>query len=588
MKTKFLCLLLALVMVLGTLASCGGGEGDGTGDGTGTGDGDKPGDEPGGDGETDDKDPGKNVGVYWKETELIFEMSEHSQYGELTAGTRRYYAGDSQGKTEMIDKLVAERNDNAAAESKVRIEYTYLPDTNNQYAWASNVQRIFEQTKTYGPGSVDLYCNFAYDMTCSALKGCFANLKSTAYGYGNNFFRFNEDDYVGTSDNYFDSEAGEGYFYDYMKSISLSDDKMYCLGSNYCTDLVRAFLVIPVNVDLMNMIQAKNLPTDKVPLKDGQTNIEHFYEIVWKNQWTYKELAKYSNAVYVDYNTNNTADDATANFGDRLGFALGTSSGLVPAGLLYTTTVKIVHRTPRADEPGKYDFIYPETNPQFTESASNLANLMKENSSNGICTIDKAQTGAATELQGIRNEFAATRILFGGIIAVGSLEDAVYQEMRTGSGFGIAPVPLYRENSDDEYLTLVHNIARIVAIAGMTDKFEQCTKFLDYQSTNSADILDTYYTENLASAVNGVVGDDNNEMLTYIRNHVRDCFDKTFEDIIGDFNGAIDPKAAMRRWHEYIRYNGYQVTDMSVRYEELYESKQKDMDNVLAQWEQLP
>ncbi len=574
MKTKILCLLLALVMVIGTLASCGG---DGT-DGPG-GPGDGPGDGPIG------GEEGKNV--YWRETELIFEMSEHSQYGELTAGTRRYYAGDAQSKTDLVDRLVSTRNDEAAEQANVRIEYTYLSDNNSAYAWASNVQRIFEQTKTYGPGSVDIYCNFAYDITCSALKGCFANLRSTHYGQGNNFFRFNDDDYVGTSANYFDAEAGEGYFFDYMKSISLSDDKLYCLGSNYCTDLVRAFLVMPVNIALMNSIDKQNLPTNKVALKDGQTNIEHFYDIVWSNNWTYDELAKYSQAVYLNLNTNDAEAGATSNFGDRLGLGLGGGSGLVPAGLLYTTSVKIVQRTPNEDEPGQYNFVYPETNPKFVEFATSLANLMTANANFGICVITKDQTGAATELQGIRNEFAARRMLFGGIIAVGSLEDEVYQNMRSEQGFGIAPVPLYKSGTDDEYLTLVHNIARIVAVAGLTDKFEQCSAFLDYQSRNSAEILDTYYTQNLAAAVAGTVTDDNNEMLTYIRNHVNDCFDKTFEDIIGDFNAAVDSQAAMRRWHEYIRYNGYVVTNMAVRYAELYQAKQQDMDNVLKQWKGL-
>ena len=532
--------------------------------------------------------PSKNY-VYWRETQLIFEMSEHSQYGELTAGTRRYYAGDAQGKTDLVDRLVAARNEEAAEEANVRIEYTYLSDSNNAYAWASNVQRIFQQTKTYGPGSVDIYCNFAYDITCSALKGCFANLRSTSYGQGNNFFRFNDADYVGTSDNYFDAEAGEGYFFDYMKSISLSDDKLYCLGSNYCTDLVRAFLVMPVNISLMNKIDKQNLPTNKVALKDGQTNIEHFYDIVWSNNWTYDELAKYSQAVYIDLNTNNADAAATSNFGDRLGLGLagGSGSGLVSAGLLYSSSVKIVDRIPIPGKSGQYEFIYPETNPDLVEFTTALANLITENASKGICVITRDQTGAATELQGIRNEFAAERMLFGGIIAVGSLEDEVYQNMRSDKGFGIAPVPLYKSGTDDEYLTLVHNNARIVAVAGLTDKFEQCSAFLDYQSRNSAEILDTYYTENLAAAVQGEVSEDNNAMLTYIRNHVNDCFDKTFEDIIGDYNKTVDPQAAMRRWHEYIRYNGYVVTNMAVRYQELYEAKQADMDNVLNQWKGL-
>ncbi len=570
MKTKILCLLLALVMVIGTLASCGGGDNGGNGGNGGTG------------------ESGKNV--YWRETELIFEMSEHSQYGELTAGTRRYYAGDAQGKTDLVDRLVATRNEEAAEEANVRIEYTYLSDSNNAYAWASNVQRIFEQTKTYGPGSVDIYCNFAYDITCSALKGCFANLRSTSYGQGNNFFRFNDADYVGTSENYFDAEAGEGYFFDYMKSISLSDDKLYCLGSNYCTDLVRAFLVMPVNISLMNKIDKQNLPTNKVALKDGQTNIEHFYDIVWSNNWTYDELAKYSQAVYIDLNTNNADAAATSNFGDRLGLGLagGSGSGLVSAGLLYSSSVKIVDRIPIPGKSGQYEFIYPETNPDLVEFATALANLITENASKGICVITRDQTGAATELQGIRNEFAAERMLFGGIIAVGSLEDEVYQNMRSDKGFGIAPIPLYKSGTDDEYRTLVHNIARIVAVAGLTDKFEQCSAFLDYQSKNSSDILEMYYDEQLASKVEGAASNDNKKMLTYIRNNVRDCFDKTYEDVIADFTSESTSNSDANKWHTALARAGYRLGDFSQLYGTLYSDKQGNLNKVIEAWNKLP
>ena len=534
--------------------------------------------------------PGSGENVYWKETELIFEMSEHSQYGELTAGTRRYYAGDSQGKTDLIDRLVAERNAQAEKYANVSILYVYLPDTANAYAWGSNVQRIFEQTSTYGPGSVDLYCNFAYDMTCSALKGCFANLRSKSYGQGNNFYRFNDKDYVAEGENYFDSNAGEGYFYEYMKSLSLSDDKLYCLASNYCIDLVRSFVVIPVNISLMNSLAPDALPTSEVKYKEGTTNIQHFYDLVWSGHFTYDALAAYSNAVYVNSNTNDTSVDATANFGDRLGFALSQDSGLHAAGLLYSSDVRIMKKAERINAPGKYDIIYPEENPRLVEFAEALRTLVTENASSGIAVIDKSQTGTATSLQGIRNEFAKDKILFGGIIMLGSLEDQVYQNMRTGAGFGIAPIPLYKASTEEdpqEYRTYIHNIARIVAVANLTIKFEQCSAFLDYQSRNSQDTIDTYCNNNLTSAVQGEVSEDNEMMLTFIQNHVGDCFDKTYEDIIGDFNKVVDAQANMRRWHEFIRYKNYAVTNMAVRYKELYDVKQADINKVIEQWNGL-
>ena len=585
MKTKIISLLMALIMVVGMLASCGGDKGNGGGG------------EGGGEGGASDT-------IYWRETELIFEMNKHSQSDELSSEVARYYAGEA-SEGELVDDLVAERNKAAAKQANVRIKYSYLPDKVNDYAWSANVNRIYNETATYGPGSTDMYCNFAYDMTCASIKGCFANLKSTSYGKGNNFFRFNDADYNPVGESYFDSEAGEGYFYDYMKSLSLSDNKLYCLGSNYCTDLVRAFLVIPVNISLMNQIETKSLPAPKyyddatgtvqgpITIEGDQSNIQHFYNIVWNNAWTYDVLAQYSQAIYLNKNINDPST-GTSNLGDRLGFALGGGSGLPAAGILYTTSVKIISKVPNGD--GTYKLEYPVTNAQFSEFTIALTKLMSENSSNGITVVtrqDASDNGDKTDLLAIRNEFVKDNMLFGGIIALGSLEDeSSYQTMRASGkdGFGIVPVPLYRERSatvSDEYNTLVHNLARIVAIASQTDKFEMCSAFLDYQSRHSAEVLETYYRENLAASVRGAVSEDNIRMLDYIRNHVRDCFDKTFEDVIGNYN-TTDDQAAMRRWHEIIRSKNYQVTAMDVEYDTLYEQKQKDIENTLKQWNNLP
>ena len=169
-------------------------------------------------------------------------------------------------------------------------------------------------------------------------------------------------------------------------------------------------------------------------------------------------------------------------------------------------------------------------------------------------------------------------MLFGGIIAVGSLEEQVYQGMSDNSdGFGIVPVPVYR--AGDEYLTLVHNIARIVAISASTTEFEQCTAFLDYQSTNSQQILDAYYKQELVARVStGLAGNQNKKMLTYIRNHVRDCFDKTYEDVISSYlKGNGDSNAEKNRWHQLLQDNGYIYSGIGGDYESHYRTKNGEL-----------
>ena len=188
-------------------------------------------------------------------------------------------------------------------------------------------------------------------------------------------------------------------------------------------------------------------------------------------------------------------------------------------------------------------------------------------------------------IAGIRKKFSENGVLFGGIIALGSVETAEFQSMNAGSGFGIVPVPVYK--SGDEYLTLVHNIARIVAISKTTTEFEQCIAFLNYQSTHSAEILEAYYTNELTAAVGGE-NTNNAEMLTYIRNHVRDCFDKTYEDVISSYmEGNGDENADTNKWHIIFKTQHYRYTGIGGDYTSIYELKQDELEGILTVWSNL-
>lgn len=557
MKTKIFCLLAALVCAIAMLASCGGGK--------------------------DPEDPGTGgEGDYnWSKTTLIFELSENSSQNELSSQVRRYYAGEYHGTGEDIDDMVEARNDLAETTTNVEIMYDYTPDDTADYGWGANVERIHKLVISGAGKKPDMYCNFAYDLTCASIKGAFANLCSSSTAGGKNYFRFTEDDYNPVGESFFDSEAGEGYFFDYMKSLSLSDDKLYCLASDYCTDLVRAFLVVPVNVNRINSIEVEESTGDLD--ENGTFNLADFYELVWDGGFTYDNVAKLAEAVTADTNGNEEYD-----FGDQLGFAAGIGSGLTASGLLYTTSVRIISNTPHTNSKGEtYNYSYPEDNETFGAFATKLSDFFSK-SGVVVVTSDEAKSvnpNYVSELDGIRHQFAEDHVLFGGVIAVGSLEDSVYQEMRDGDGFGIAPVPLYK--AGDEYLTLVHNIARIVAISKTTTHFDQCTAFLNYQSTHSSEVINEYYTNRLANSVSfGEAGNDNVMMLTYIRNHVRDCFDKTYEDAISRYK--VDDETAMNnRWHMILANNQYRVTNIRGQYKSLYGEKQGYLEDIIDEWNKL-
>ena len=76
-------------------------------------------------------------------------------------------------------------------------------------------------------------------------------------------------------------------------------------------------------------------------------------------------------------------------------------------------------------------------------------------------------------------------------------------------------------------------------------------------------------------------------MLTYIRNHVRSCFDKTFEDAIADYTSDTDSTALNNRWHYLLQNNGYSIPTISTQYNAYYLDKQKKLTEIYTDWNLL-
>ena len=591
MKNRIIALLLAMVLLVLCLASCGGDDNkvDGPGGEGGMGGG-------GGEEETSE--------YPWKKTNLIFQMTENSNYQELPSTCRRYLAGDVEGVEDIstIDSWVSDRNEEALKKTNVTVSYEYLPDT-PAYAWAQNINLITEEVKAKEAGRPDIYCNFVYDMVAASLQSAFANLLSTTMykdghelaGADHNYFEFTDPTFV---------DDGTGYMIEYMRSLTLSKFKMYCLSSDYFTDMVRAFLVVPVNIYLLETLTATSEPglynSDRVETLDSDGNvetnytIEDFYQLVNDMEWNYNTLAAFSEAITLD----GEGGDDGIDLNDTIGFALGSGSGLSAAGMLYTTSITIIDRVYDADK-GDYTYSYPymqmhttggtvsfERDPNGThdELITFCANLTDLFNTKGVIAVPAGSAGE--DLQSIRDRFATNNVLFGGVICLGSLEYDQYKDMNGagGTGYGIVPVPLYRANyvdaatgetKTDKYLTQIHNLGRIGAISYTTEKFSQCTAYLNYQSTNSTDILNEYYDYKLQYDVVGTEVKGNVEMLKYIRKNVRSSFDKAFEDALGRFYDATDDKSMAEQWHTMIKSASFKLSgpDMTAQYDEVTPKK---------------
>jgi len=505
--------------------------------------------------------PEPTIDYPWEETTLIMQLTENTNGQELFSVSRRYLAGEDDTASDDISNSV--RNRNAAAEyvTKTNITYYYYPDT-SEYGWGTNIERI-QLTNMRGVDTPDIYSNFVYDMVGASLKECFANLlaDNISATRGTNYFEFVKDDYDNLRND-------EGYMYEYMQSLTLApNSKMYVLASDYFIDMVRSLYCIPVSNRIMEdrgaSVVAQN-PQGMIVYEggdrngDGEFSIDDFYEQVKAGEWTYELLARFSAAVYAPC----AGNDGTCIIGDEtVGFAM-SNSAISAAGLLYTTSVEIIKKEVNGD--GSIRYYYPADNQELYEFCDATTDLFRNSA--GVCYVDSGYSQyGATALQAIRTRFTQNKVLFGDIILVGSLEFSEYQEMNeTGGGFGVVPVPLYRSGSDDKYLSQIHNTAICGAISAVTQKFSQCTAFLNYQSTHSEDILNNYYKYKLQYDVSG--GSTGTvEMLQYIRDNVRSSFDKATEDAIGIFSGTGNPN----RWHNVLRSYKFQV-DIRSEYSSTY------------------
>ena len=539
MKNRILSLLLALVMIVAmvsVLASCNKDKGNNNGGNTGS----------GGGGNNDD---GGNSAYPWDTTDIFFQMSDNSNGKELSSGARRYLAGTS-NDNETIDVDIDKRNGLALKQAKVRVTYDYWPDDDG-YKWGQNIDRVYSLVQTTSSSAPDMYSLFVYDMVGALLRGCFTNIKGDAHG--DNYFRFLESDYDYYNPNAVPEDADdEGFMIEYMTSLTLSSKKMYLIASDYFTDLVRAFFVVPVNIKLLEG-NATAVTGDADG--DGETGTyADLIHIVRERGWNYELLKAYCDEVVAEN------EDGVVDLEGIVGFAISGSSGLSSSGLLYTTPITIINR--HGNNITDYTYSYPDTNEQLTDFCNKLSTLM---SSEGAYVYS---SGATASLDTIRVAFANNHVLFGGVICVGSLEDEVYQRMRQDGGFGVVPVPLYSdtyvdakgETKEVNYLTQIHNIGRIGGIAASSTEFSQCTAYLNYLSTNSTPILDEYYEWKLSVGVVGgtSAGDANAEMLKFIRSNVRSAFDKVFEDALGIYG-----QFGQDLYHKIIQNGGAGSTELS-------------------------
>ena len=474
---------------------------------------------------------------YWDDNRsIIIEMNLSANNGELAALTKRYMAGiaeEGQILNTRLDQLVADRNTAANTATNTSVDYIFLPD--GKYDWNSYHGPISSAIAAPTAETPDVYCGLAWDLGACSAKGDFINLKSSVRGQGNNYFTFNEENYNAEYDD-------EGYFYDLMASMSPVDDKMYIYASNYTLDVIRAIYCVPVSITLLESLEiekiasvAQNFTYKWDSDDDGDWDVDDFYDIVMTNNWTYDMLGILGGAAY-----SNDSGAAKANFKDTLGFVYDVNTGLQCAGIMFSNDIQLFDKT--YNDAGDPVFIVPESNAAFVELVTELSEVFNYA---GNFADNVAPAGYDSIMYATRARFSEDKILFGGIVMVGALDYAEYQGME--GGFGIVPVPLI--SAGREYVSAIHNLARVMGIAKTTTRFEEASAYLDYQTLHSDETMSTYYTLLQYDTVGGE--EYNIAVLDILRNSLGDNSTHYLENQIQTKPSGIT--ITIDRWSRMLR-----------------------------------
>lgn len=242
--------------------------------------------------------------------------------------------------------------------------------------------------------------------------------------------------------------------YDYMKEMTIGEDKIYCLVGDVHVDSTRCMNCVYYN---------KAMYTDYYSDGDG------LYDVVLEGKWTYDYLQKVAEEVWEDVDGDNTAS-----YDDQLGYAINNYNNL--DGILYACEV-------RATERDENDV------PKLCLLSERAVDTLQKtydiyyNSVGGF-----GYGGAYTDDVLYREKFSegTTMFLFGFFYSAESLRDM-------DDAYGIVPFPKFND-AQENYYSIAHDIISVMCLPVNCQKVDAASAVLEslaYLGYN--DVLPAYY-----------------------------------------------------------------------------------------------
>ncbi len=318
--------------------------------------------------------------------------------GNGMSSSNKYIEGSGRLSGDIVNDEVYERNIAIEETLGCVMKFTHVNLNYNQVLDSISVP------VRAGEDFCDLIINDQYALVRAAFNGYLFNL-------------LDDKAYV----SHFNFETG-GWYYDYMKELTVSSSKLYIMAGDFFIDVLRNAHALYFNT---------NMYTDLYGSPD------ELYALVEGGGWTYSRLLELVEGAYIDKNGDGLTD-LTDNFGIIMP---GAEGSLYP--FIFSSTVRSV------------TFNY-ENEPSLitdTDRASSLCDtIMSIYRSKGANYQFKTNT--------IMPKFTSGESLFLNYFRIGDLEESALRSMK---GVGLLPYPKLTADQD-RYYTTVHDTAEMGAI----------------------------------------------------------------------------------------------------------------------------
>ncbi len=467
-KTKLICLVLALLMVCATLASC-------TGDGA---------DGPGYSGDRGEDGSWDNVD-FGGATLTVEVSGAQDPQGTFPACNIYTRGPDSGTTTDEIQKKVLTRNKKVADDLNINVEYK----PNSNLAYDGVLAHVESYVRGAAEDSPDVLDNDIYGLVRAMMNGYLWNVSNPG-----------EDKNGNEVYSYFDFSY-DGWYEEYMKGASYDSNKLYLLAGDYHIDLVRFAWVFFTNIDLFNETFAS---TD---YKSYDYMVEY---IIGTDEFLYEDLTYLAKTGWVDKGT--TSDET--DLGDQIGLCL---NNVCPRIFLACSGLSVVEWSGGAEGKGTPSIYAPTS-----EGANRLATLSQ------LYTALYNAEG----VHYINDVLPSTTEFFSGNIVLsmaklGEMESASMRDTKFTRG--ILPFPRYNRQSPN-FVTVVHDQAEVSCILNNASSFSMASAYMQYMNEESDDVLNEYYEKGLKFKYNESKAV--RAMIDFIKENIRSPFDAVLVNYI--------------------------------------------------------